>query len=300
MSDEPVPFVSVVVPVYEDLDRLMLCLKALENQSYPRDRYEVVVVDNSSRKRVEPVVENFNCAVAVQEDRQGSYAARNTGISRTSSQIIAFTDADCIPERHWLEKGVEKLLEVPGCGLVAGKIAVFPKDSDRATAVELYECATAFTQQRFLEVGKFAATANIFTFRSVFEDVGLFDGKLHSGGDYEWSRRVYWAGYEQAYADRACVYHPARRSLGQLYRKIMRVAGGVHELKRRGEPHIGLQGEFLLLLLFPPVRAMIRILREDGFAKPYDKVRIILIIFVAKYLNLWSRLRLILRDLLRM
>ena len=40
------PFVSVIIPTYHDWDRLKLCLKALEQQRYPTDRFEVLVVNN--------------------------------------------------------------------------------------------------------------------------------------------------------------------------------------------------------------------------------------------------------------
>lgn len=297
MSGRRVPFVSVIVPVHNDLEGLALCLEALENQTYPKDRYEVVVVDNGSKESIEPVVSRFTCVSAAREDRPGSYSARNKGLSVASGQIVAFTDSDCIPTPQWLEKGVEKLLDVPGCGLVAGRIEVFPRNPRCPTAVELYECATAFRQERFLELGKFGVTANLFSFRSVFQNVGLFDGELFSGGDYEWARRVYWYGYNQAYADEACVYHPARRSLGQLHRKIVRVARGIHDLRKKNAPHLGLQREFFLLFI-PPVRAAFRVFKEDRPHRPADKAKVILIVFVAKYLNLWSRLRLLLQGAL--
>jgi cellulose synthase/poly-beta-1,6-N-acetylglucosamine synthase-like glycosyltransferase len=43
-------------------------------------------------------------------------------------EIVAFTDSDCIPATDWIEKGVDNLLRIPNCGLVAGEIAVFFKD----------------------------------------------------------------------------------------------------------------------------------------------------------------------------
>jgi glycosyltransferase involved in cell wall biosynthesis len=295
MNGRRIPFVSVILPVYNDLESLVLCLEALENQTYPNDRYEVLVVDNGSKDSIEPVVSRFACATAAREDRPGSYSARNKGLSLARGQVVAFTDSDCIPTPQWLEKGVEKLLVVPDCGLVAGRVEVYPRNPSHPTAVELYECACAFPQQRSLEVGKFGVTANLFTFRSVFEDVGFFDDGLLSGGDYEWCRRVYWHGYKQAYAQDACVYHRARYNLGQLHRRIIRLAGGVHDLKQKEDPHIGLERD-LLLLFVPPVRAVFRVFKEDRPSRLADKAKVIPIIFLAKYLNLWSRLRLLLRD----
>lgn len=289
MNGRPVPSVSVIVPVYNDPEGLLLCLEALEDQTYPKDRYEVVVVDNGSRESIEPVVSRFACATAAREDRPGSYSARNKGLRLAGGEVIAFTDADCIPAPTWIENGVEKLLDVPDCGFVAGRVDVFPRDPGQANAIELYECVTAFKQQRSLEVRRFGATANLFTFRSIVEDVGVFDDSLLSGGDYDWCRRVYWRGYKQAYADDALIRHPARYSMGQLHERIAREARGAHDLHKKNEPYIGSQGRFLYLFL-PPVRGIFRLFKDDTRIGSLDKARVILIMFVAKYLNLWSRL----------
>jgi glycosyltransferase involved in cell wall biosynthesis len=183
-------FVSVIVPVFNDAERLKVCLRALEDQTYLKQLYEVIVVDNGSEESVEPVVAEFGHARVSHEERSGSYAARNRGLALARGEIIAFTDADCIPAADWIEKGVANLLRLSHCGLIAGRVDVFPQDPHRPTAVELYESRTALLQKEYVEDGGFGATANMFTRRAVFERVGLFDGGLKSGGDIEWSRRV--------------------------------------------------------------------------------------------------------------
>lgn len=44
------PFVTVIIPVYNDSERLAICLKALEEQTYALDSYEVIVIDNAYGK----------------------------------------------------------------------------------------------------------------------------------------------------------------------------------------------------------------------------------------------------------
>lgn len=232
------PFVSVIIPVLNDSERLKVCLKALEEQTYPKKLYEVIVVDNGSDEDIEEVVGQFNQAFAACESRPSSYAARNKGVSLAKGDVIAFTDADCIPASDWIEKGVEVILEVPNCGLVAGKIEVFFKISDRPTAVELYESINAFPQQRYITDSKFGATANLFTLRSVIENVGYFNDTLKSGGDRKWGQRVFSLGYKQIYADKICVAHPARNSLRELNKKAIRLTGGFYaSQKMSGYPY---------------------------------------------------------------
>ncbi len=108
------PFVSVIVPVYNHAEHLKLCLGALDNQTYPKNCYEVIVIDNGSDdlENIKQIVNQYTQTTFTSESKPGSYAARNQGLSIVKGEIIAFTDADCIPNNNWLEKGVENLLKV--------------------------------------------------------------------------------------------------------------------------------------------------------------------------------------------
>ncbi|HZX12790.1 MAG TPA: glycosyltransferase [Thermodesulfobacteriota bacterium] len=242
MNELSTPFVSVIIPVFDDLERLNICLQALEHQTYPKSLYEVIVVDNGSVESVEPIVTRFSRARTSYESRPSQFAARNRGISLAKGEVIAFTDADCIPSPDWIERGVANLLRVPNSGLVAGKIETFFKNQEHPTAVELYENLKALPQKRYIEVGRFGATANLFTFRRVFEHVGLFDDETRSSGDVEWGQRVSSFGYELIYADDSRVAHPARYSFVQLYKVVARKIGGVHDWRQ----HFNYGRRFLL------------------------------------------------------
>lgn len=233
MNTRPQNFVSVIIPVCNDSKRLEVCLDALEKQTYPQSLYEVVVVDNNSQESVESVVGKFSQARSTTEKQFWSYAARNKGISVAKGDILAFTDSDCLPAHDWIEKGVDNLLRHENCGIVGGRVDVLFKNPNQPTAVELYEGATAFPQKKYIEVHHFAVTANLFTFRKVVDKVGGFDQKLESAGDRDWGERVAVANYKLVYADDVRVEHPARHSLGELYRKTVRVVGGLYDLRQK-------------------------------------------------------------------
>jgi len=227
---EAQPFVSVIVPVYNDGESLGACLEALERQTYPRARYEVVVVDNGSDDDVQAVVRRFAQARVIRESRPGSYAARNAGIRVARGELFAFTDSDCVPAADWLEQGVAGWQEQPAAGLLGGRVAVFLRDPMRPTYVEIHQGACAFDQARNIRLERFAVTANLFTSRSVIERVGPFDEQLRSGGDKEWGHRVHAHGLELRYADAARVGHPSPRSLREISKKYRRVTGGLFQL----------------------------------------------------------------------
>ena len=229
MNDLTKPFVSVIIPVYNGLERLKTCLEALEEQTYPRNLYEVIVVNNDPSQNIEPHIVNSNNVRVICESHRSSYAARNKGILNAKGAVIAFTDSDCIPKSDWIEKGVTNLLNEPHCGLVAGRIEVFCSDPENPTAIELYEKITAFKQKTYVERSKFGATANLFTFKNIIQRVGCFNDTLLSSGDFEWGNRVFEAGYKQIYADDTCVSHPALKTFGQRFRKRIRIIRGKYK-----------------------------------------------------------------------
>lgn len=224
-----IPFVSVVVPVYNDAGRIGKCIEALLAQTYPRHKYEILVVDNGSTDETRTVVGQYPCTLLIEHSIQSSYAARNAGIKSATGGVIAFTDSDCIPREDWLERGVTNLLGVSNCGLVGGRINVFFRNAVRPNAVELYDSITGFNQKEDVERHHFGSTANVFTFKSVLDGVGFFNDNLKSGGDNEWGRRVFSCGYAQIYADDVVVAHPARYSFRQLQRRHARLIGGCYE-----------------------------------------------------------------------
>lgn len=289
------PFVSVIIPVYNDSERLKLCLQALENQTYSKDLYEVIVVDNASEEDLKSVVNQFSQANYIYESKPGSYAARNKGISVAKGEIIAFTDSDCIPVSEWIEKGVEQLQNTPDCGMVAGKVEVFFKNPDRPTSVEIYESIELdFPQERLLKERHFGVTANVFTFKKVIDDVGLFNDTLKSGGDREWGNRVFSAGYKQVYADGACVYHPSRHSFYQLYKKVTRLNGGKHDSMKSKDTSAFTKAliDDLILAFTPPFRSFARIWHNEKLTTRQQKMQFISVMLFVRYVSAWERIRL--------
>lgn len=286
------PFISVIIPVFNAPESLRICLEALENQTYPKSSYEVIVVDNGSDKSVEYVVSQFGQAVATYESRVGSYAARNKGISLAKGDVIAFTDADCIPASNWIEKGVANLLSTSNCGLVAGKIELFCKNPSQPTGAELYDIYyISGGQEKFIE-DHFGATANVFTFKNVIDNVGSFDETLKSCGDQEWGWRVFSSGYKQLYADDTCVAHPAR-NLSELAKKIVRVTGGLEDLNNKTRRSYN--QEFFRSLardLLPPIRFYRYFWSNENLKGNRQKIQVSLVHLFLNYLKAWEKIRL--------
>ena len=97
--------VSVIIPTRNRPAELRACLEALEQQNFPLERFEVVVVDDGSSAPPISLIESFGGRIRaslVAQANAGPAAARNAGARRAAGEIVAFTDDDCRPERDWV------------------------------------------------------------------------------------------------------------------------------------------------------------------------------------------------------
>lgn len=223
--------VSVVVPHYQDLVRLDACLAALEAQTLPRHRFEIIVADNRSpvgRSAVEQVIAGR--ARFVDAPEAGAGPARNRGVEEASGRIIAFTDCDCVPDPRWLEEGIGKLSQFD---LVGGEMYVVAPDG-QMSGEEAFEVAFAFNNRRYVLDEHFTVTANLFCRRETFLRVGQF--RIDVAEDKEWCLRARDCGYRIGYAEKARVGHPARSNWAELkgkWRRLMQ-EGYALTLERQG------------------------------------------------------------------
>lgn len=215
--------VSVIIPVFGMRRELLACLEAIDHNTYSQGPIEVVVVLNDSDPM--PVHRKFRfnlrvCFLAA----PGSYAARNYGVSKASYDILAFTDADCVPSPDWIQFGVKRLVE--GSDRVAGDITLFSESAPRGL-VYYFQELFGFQVLHDLSSRGQIATANLFVRKSTFLKVGNFAECAYSGGDVEWGQRAKRAGLTSVFEPKASVFHPARETLADLAKHRKRVAGGL-------------------------------------------------------------------------
>lgn len=111
---------AVIIPHYNDVDRLHRCLAALEGQVV--DGIEVVVVDNNSDVDLSALRQRFAWVRFLVEPRKGAAHARNLGVKATTARELFFLDADCLPAPDWIAVAREA---VRRGDLVGGAIDVF-------------------------------------------------------------------------------------------------------------------------------------------------------------------------------
>jgi glycosyltransferase involved in cell wall biosynthesis len=112
--------VSVIVPVHNSAAYLQRCIAALQALDYPRESYEILLVDNNSTDGSRAIMEAASDVRVLAEPRPGSYSARNLGIQHARGSILAFTDSDCYPGPGWL-RAAERALANPTTQVVMGQ-----------------------------------------------------------------------------------------------------------------------------------------------------------------------------------
>jgi len=206
--------VSIVVCTYNRRRMFNECLESLLNQSYPKDKYEIIVVD-SSDDYSESLAENYKEKARkkgielkyIYQKPSGISAARNLGIRNARGEIICFIDDDCIADRKWLEDLVRAFEE--GVGGVGGNIVcVKPR-----TLIEKY-CERNIpldTRRRDLS---YIPTCNAAYLKSLIENE--IDTSLRNYGDRALSLKVQSKGFLLKHISSAVVFYRYRSDLMKL------------------------------------------------------------------------------------
>ena len=211
------PLVSVVVPARNNARTIGACLDALVAQDYPKDRYEVIVVDRPAADRTADIVRRYPVAYVPDPVGRGPAAARNLGLEVARGDIIAFTDADCVPSPSWLRRGVERFADGVGC--VAGELRPYEL---RTVAQRYVDSRQAYSLSWALTEAEkpFAWTANAFYRRSVFDRIGTFDGSMLTAEDVDLAWRMQdRLGLKIAYSPEAVIFHQHRESIRALLKQ---------------------------------------------------------------------------------
>ena len=280
--------VSVIVPHYDDLRRLDVCLSALRKQTFPKTDFEIIVADNGSPQgfqEVESIVAGRAKLISIAE--KGAGPARNGGAAVAIGEVLAFLDSDCVPEPQWIAEG---MVALAGHDVVGGSVNVFANDPDKLTAAEAFECIFAFNNENYLRRKGFVVSANLFCEKVVFDRVGGFATGVSE--DVDWCHRASVQGLRIGFAPKAAVGHPARRSWAELKRKWSRINSQTYvlKLKKRGGKLYWILNCFLL-----PISAFVhtpQVLMSQKLSGR-QKIAALVILYRIRFWRAWDYCRLL-------
>lgn len=204
------PFVSVVVPTADRPRQLAGCLAALDELEHPRDRLEVIVVDDAGSV---PLPARPGVRFVRHAERRGPGAARNTGAEAAGGEILAFTDDDCRPDPRWLSALTAAV--APGCA--AGGRTVNELTTNRFAEASQHVVDLVYAHYNRDAAGaRFFATNNVAVRREDFQALGGFDadGFPFASEDRDFCDRWLASGRTLRYASDAVVRHAHDLDLG--------------------------------------------------------------------------------------
>jgi GT2 family glycosyltransferase len=220
------PFISIIIPVYNSQSTIERCLDSIMELNYPSDKREVILVVNNSTDQSEYSAKKYPVTILRENRVQSAYASRNLGIQYAKGEIFAFTDSDCFVSPDWLLNYV-KYLEKKPSDIVAGQVEILERQ--KPNIYETYD-RCKFDQEFFVREFNFGATANLMVKRTVFEKIGTFDRSLISSGDLEFCQKAFRSGYNINYCQSAIVRHPARSTFKELIKKEARIGFGYSQI----------------------------------------------------------------------
>jgi glycosyltransferase involved in cell wall biosynthesis len=212
----PVGSVSVIVCVRDQPQALDACLGRLTRLHAPEGTaLEIVVVDNGSDETMAALVGRHGGPSPIpvrylREPLPGLSRARNRGVCATSSDVIAFVDADCLAARDWVVRICEEFEADPELSILGGRIELYNRRDRRLTikGTRHYQLMTAVGQ-----LEGFLHGCNHALRREVIGRIGLYDVRLGKGapipaaGDTDFAYRAYRAGLKLVYSPHCVVHH---------------------------------------------------------------------------------------------
>ncbi len=211
------PFVSVIIPTFNRERVLEKCLRALVGQTYPLDRYEVIVVDDGSTDGTRDMVERVSAACRAERgssplvyrhrEHTGSSAARNEGIRAARGELVVFLDSDMVVKPDFIAAHVAEHLGAPdrsrGDRLIVHGRVIYTTNPEHPTAEKRKASDVSMA---------FFATGNVSIARKWLVEAGMFDEDFTEYGweDLELGRRLKKLGLRVARSDRPVGYHLKR------------------------------------------------------------------------------------------
>lgn len=220
-GENKTPFVSIVVPMYNEEKSIGKCIESLLNQSYLFHNYEIIVVSDGCNDNSENVVNNIIKSQEkgeiklVRQENQGAAAARNFGAKFSKWPVLLFIDADCIADYRWIEEMIKPILRHNVAG-VQGAYKTRQKEIVAQLAqIEFEGRFKKLQQTEYVDfVGSFSAAYK----REVFEKYNGFNTKFVMNEDVDLAYRISSDGYKLYFNPEAVVYHMHPDSLSRYIR----------------------------------------------------------------------------------
>ncbi len=251
------PFVSIVVGIRNEEKFIEECIESLLNLDYPRDFYEIIIVDGMSTDKTRDIVQRYPVRLLLNE-RKNVAAARNLGVKNARGELIAFTDGDCKADPQWLKSLVREMQDAPDDVVCfGGPNLIFDTDP-------VFGRVVGYAQETFLGSGGSAQSknstkkhyvsslpnCNAMYKKAAIQEVGGFDERFVVGQDGDLNYRINKKGNKFLYIPEAQVLHHRRGTLRSFSTRMFKYGMWMAELFKK-------HGEFVRWYAFLPSIAIV-------------------------------------------
>ncbi len=197
--------ISVIIPAYNAEKTISRCLNGFRKQTVPSTSYEIIVVDDGSTDGTADIVKQFPVRYLHQEN-SGPASARNYGASLSKAEIILFTDADCIPDSHWIEEMIKPFHDT---NTMAVKGAYETRQKEIVARFAQIEFEERFTLLEEAETTDMVDTYSAGYRHHIFQKLGGFDTRfpVANNEDTELSYRMEALQLKMIFSPKAIVQH---------------------------------------------------------------------------------------------
>jgi len=228
MKTDYFPLISVIIPCLNEEKHIGRCLDSVINQDYPKEKFEILVIDGMSKDKTREMVSNYNkkypSSKLLDNPKIITPSAMNIGIKNSKGEIIIKMDAHSVYEKDYISKCVKHLRE-SGADNVGGVLKTLPSKNN------LIAKAIAFSLSHF-----FGASGSYFRmgvdkprevdtvafgcyWKKIFDKIGLFDERMAKIEDLELNFRLRKAGGKIIlFPDIKASYYPSPDNLKDFFK----------------------------------------------------------------------------------
>jgi glycosyltransferase involved in cell wall biosynthesis len=276
------PFFSIIIPTYNRPQALAACIEAIRQLDYPKDFFEVIIVDDGSPNPLKASDFKSDDGIAtsiLRQNNRGPASARNLGASQAYGDILAFTDDDCTPASRWLSELAQAFHHAP-TSLVGGRTINALDNNPYSTASQIIvDEAYAYFLSREDDL-RFFSSNNIALPAHLFLEIGGFNASLRTSEDRDFCDRWIQEKHPLVYAPKALVYHRHHLTMTKFCRQHFQYGRGAyrfHQLRaRRGRHKIKPDYRFYLSVLH----------RSTGSPRKWHPLRMVMLIGLWQASNL--------------
>lgn len=285
--------VTVIIPTKNCGDDLERCLNALQKQTYPN--FETILVDGHSTDNTVDVGNRYGARIFYEGVGTRAYAC-NIGIENATGEIIAFTDADCIPEPNWLDLLVKYLgtndnvVSVGGPNTTPDDVSYVGKCVDLTYGSQIMTGETRYGKafSGVMEV-EHNPGCNVAYKKEILDKLQCrFEDDLVTAEDVVFDHQLIKSGYRILFAHDILMWHRRRDTIKAYAKQVYRYGWGRAMANRRHKElehwtHLAPLAALLGLILSGFLLIILAILNQMNF---YKYITVFLSNFISLFLSL--------------